>query len=305
MTASETKKRAPYVLVALLISQMLLISAQKHPEKSEQTFLRIGITAVFAPVQRALSAAFSFVDRTIQNYIDLRNARVEYESLLEKYQRVEKENQELREEAEAARRLRSMLELKEKMPYRMVAARVIARDTNAWFKRIAIDKGTESGIRKDAPVITPDGLVGRVIQTGPLGSQVQLITDQYAGVGAMLSSSRIMGEIKGQDDYLCVMKSIFITGNETVSPGERVITSGLDGIYPKGLVIGQVVSVSQPQTGAVSIQPRILVQPAVHLNGIEEVAVLLVNERDLRAAIEEADGGADSKEKQNAPAKAR
>src|SRR6185503_3428807 len=115
----------------------------------------------------------------------------------------------------------------------------ISRDPSLWFRRLTIDLGTLNGVKRDMPVSAAGGIVGRVISVGPNFAMVQVITDKHAGVGAMLQNSRAMGEVRGVgDDDRCELKNI--KTSETVEAGESVITTGLDRIYPKGLLIGTV-----------------------------------------------------------------
>jgi rod shape-determining protein MreC len=158
-----------------------------------------------------------------------------------------------------------------------VMARVLARGGSEFFNQIVIDQGTKAGLKLSQPVITPGGVVGRIVAISPVAAQVQLITDGYAGVGAQLSESRAYGEIKGVAKPLCEMRNV--SGLETVKPGEAIITTGLDGIYPKGLLIGYVENVIE---GSGAKNHQITVRPAAGLDRLEEVLVLQLTEQDLQ-----------------------
>jgi rod shape-determining protein MreC len=280
--ASERQKQkyAPWMLGFLLLTQLALMASTARrvsPESGEgQSVLRGWVLSVVAPIQSGVGSLFSGVGSLWSGYVDLRGVRDRNASL-------EGENAELRGEIEAARamaaeneRLRRELELRPRLKYSTVAAEVVARDATGWFKVITINKGSQAGIRPNQPVVTPDGLVGRVTAVGLYASNVQLITDEHAGVGAQLTSSRALGELKGKGDGRCRLKSI--SSIQTVAEEEPILTSGLDRIYPAGILIGYVETYT-PGGGA---SPHdITVRPAADLDRVEHVLVLDVEPQDL------------------------
>jgi rod shape-determining protein MreC len=162
------------------------------------------------------------------------------------------------------------------LPYKSTKARVIARSVSEFFNNCILDKGSQAGLKLSQPVITPGGVVGRIVGLGPFAARVQLITDRYAGVGAQLSDSRAYGEIKGTGQATCEMRNV--SGLETVNLGEAIITTGLDGIYPKGLLVGYVEQVA---AGSGAKNHEITVRPAAGLDRLEEVLVLELTTQDL------------------------
>lgn len=243
---------------------------------TEQSMLRVWTMTVISPIQSVIGSIFSTIGSGWTGYIDLRG-------VAERNEQLQADNDRMRAEIESARaasaeneRLRQMLELKPLLKYDSVVAEVVARDASVWFKRITINKGTLAGIQLDQPVVTPAGLVGRVTAVGPNVAQVQLITDEHAGVGGRLSLSRAAGELKGKGDGFCRFKSI--SSLQEVGPGERIVTSGLDRIYPAGILIGSVESVTP---GAGASPHDITVRPSTDLDRIEEVMVLKVKPEDL------------------------
>src|SRR5262249_18485083 len=155
------------------------------------------------------------------------------------------------------------------LPYKSVIAHVIARDGSVWFNQVIVDRGKLAELKLNQPVITSGGVVGRIVGIGPLSSQVQLITDSFAGVGAQLTDSRPYGIVKGTGKGNC--KMLYVSGLETVKEGEAVITSGFDGVYPKGLLIGYVERLV-PGGGANNHQ--ITIRPAAGMDRLENVLVL-------------------------------
>jgi len=277
MSANTAQQKAPWILAALLLSQVVLMSTNaRHPD-SEQSVLRIWLVTGFAPVVRVTDAIFSSVKGTGASYVDVRNAREENLQLREKVDQLTAERNNALERAAELGLLRMQLALPARPQYRELAANVISRNASLWFRRLTIDRGTLDGVKRDMPVATAGGIVGRVISVGPNFAMVQVITDKHAGVGAMLQSSRAMGEIRGLDNDRCELKNI--STSEKVEVGESVVTTGLDRIYPKGLLVGTVESIEADPNAP---WHKIVVKPAAPVDRIEHVLVLLVEPKDLK-----------------------
>jgi len=277
MSANTAQQKAPWILAALLLSQVVLMSTNaRHPD-SEQSVLRIWLVTGFAPVVRVTDAVFSSVKGTGASYVDVRNAREENLQLREKVDQLTAERNTALERAAELDRLRFQLALPPRPQYRELAANVISRNASLWFRRLTIDRGTLDGVKRDMPVATAGGIVGRIIAVGPNFAMVQVITDKHAGVGAMLQASRAMGEIRGLDNDRCELKNI--STSEKVEVGESVVTTGLDRIYPKGLLVGAVESIEADPNAP---WHKIVVKPAAPVDRIEHVLVLLVEPKDLK-----------------------
>jgi len=276
----QKQKYGPWLLGALLVSQLVFmaVTARKYSpaDGTEQSVLRAWTMTIVTPIQSFFGAITDGVASIWNGYFDLRGVHDRNTAL-------EEENARLRAEIESARaaaaendRLRRELELAPLLKYQSVAAQVVARDSTVWFKRVVIDKGSQAGIRENQPVVTPDGLVGRVTLVAPYSAQIQLITDEHAGVGGRLTASRAVGEVEGRGDGRCRLKSI--SSLQEVGEGEPILTSGLDRIYPAGILIGYVQSVVR---GAGASPHDITVRPSADLDRIENVMVLLVEPRDV------------------------
>jgi rod shape-determining protein MreC len=277
MSANTAQQKAPWILAALLLSQVVLMSTYaRHPD-SEQSVLRIWLVTGFAPVVRVADAVLSSVKGTGASYVDVRHAREENLELREKVDQLTAERNNALERAAELDRLRTQLALPPRPQYRELAANVISRNASLWFRRLTIDRGTLDGVKRDMPVATAGGIVGRVISVGPNFAMVQVITDKHAGVGAMLQASRAMGEIRGLDNDRCELKNI--STSEKVEVGESVVTTGLDRIYPKGLLVGAVESIEADPNAP---WHKIVVKPAAPVDRIEHVLVLLVEPKDLK-----------------------
>src|SRR5256714_9660749 len=226
MTASPASQRkTAWWLAALLLAQVVLMSALANHPESEQSVLGTWIMAPLAFVERLVNGAVSSVTGFVAGYVDLRHARAENIELREKNDQMLGELNDLRERAVELEHLRRELALPPRAEYHSLAANVIARNTTTWFRRLTIDRRTLSGLRLNMPVVTAGGIVGRVISVGPNFATVQVITDKQAGGGAMLQNSRAKGEVRGLDSAKRALKNISTDVN--VAEGASVGTIGL------------------------------------------------------------------------------
>lgn len=276
-TAETGKNRAPLVFVILLILQLLSMSWNARTRDNNQRILRSGFLTIAYPIYKSLGSIGSVLSNSWYSYVDLRGAHQENLQLHAENEQMRQELFKLKEELGATNRAAEMLKVQQVLPYKSVPARVIARSGSDFFKQVIIDKGSSAGVKLQQPVITPGGIVGRIIGVGPWAAQVQLVTDSYAGVSGQLSESRAYGEIKGLGKAACEM--VNVSGLEVVKEGEPIVTTGLDGIYPKGLLIGYVESVS---LGSAAKNHNISMRPAAGLDRLDEVLVLQPTEQDLR-----------------------
>ncbi len=253
------------LLVAALLLQLLLMAYQLR-QHGDVPLFRFGTNALVTPVQKGLNATIDAAGAVWYGYLDLRGAREESEQLTEEKNQLRMEVLSLRQEAAAGRRLRSFFDLGIEIPGEAVVARVISISASETSKMIVINKGRNDGIEADSAVIVPDGVVGKVLYVYPSSAQVLLITDPFSGVAGMLEVSRTHGIVKGQNTALCSMD--YVPAGLAIAAEERVLTSGVDTIFPKGLPIG-VVERSLPG-GAFQ---QITLRPAASLSSLEEVIV--------------------------------
>lgn len=276
----QKQKYGPWLLAILLGSQLLLMAVTSRnfsaEDGTEQSILRSWTMTIVTPIQSAFGYVTDSVASVWNGYFDLRGVS-------ERNATLEAENAALLAEIEAARvaaaendRLRQALELRPQLKYESVVAEVVSRDATAWFKRLVVNKGSQDGVRVNMPVVTADGLVGRTTQVGPFACQIQLITDEHAGVGGRLTASRAVGEVEGRGDGNCRLKSI--SSLYDVNENEPILTSGLDRLYPAGILIGYVTSVAK---GAGATPQDITVKTSADLDRVEVVMILLVPAADL------------------------
>jgi len=261
-----SRYRNAVVLVAVLFLQLLLLAFQIKRDK-DVPLIRIWAIGVITPVEKLVSGAVRGVYGVWYDYADLRQARQESQGLLEEVSRLKLERHRLLEDAAEARRLRALVQFRDSTPSVTVAARVIGSSASETSRVLFLDKGSESGLRPNMAVITAEGIVGKVHRVFRGTAQVLVITDPDSGVGALLERSRLHGALRGFGGFFCQLR--YIANDEKVEPGDQVITSGEDRIYPKGLPIGVVTSA---KTGAVF--KEIMVQPLARLNRLEEVLVV-------------------------------
>ncbi len=277
MSSNATPQKAHWILGALLLSQVLLMTWNARSANGEQSILRTWVMAVVTPVTKGASWSVDKVTGFFDGFAELRRAREQNAQLREQVERLTLERDEAAERAAVNQRLASELGLPVLPQFKSIAANVVSRNVAIWFRRLTIDRGSLDGVKKDMPVLTSLGIVGRVIDVGPNVSFVQLITDRYAGVGAMLQQSREMGEIRGQENSRCEMKNV--SASVDVQVGETAVTTGLDGIYPKGLTVGAVESV---ENDANAPWHKIVIRPSAAVDKVEHVFVLLIEPRDLK-----------------------
>ncbi len=189
----------------------------------------------------------------------------------------------LTEYEDEANTLTDLLQLRNQYNLDSTAARVIARSTDSWSSTITIDKGTTSGIQTGMPVMTSTGVVGQVSECGPTTATVRLITDESSGVSAKVQSSGAQGQLQGSADGTLHLN--LIRTDQQVSTGDSVVTSGLGGVYPKGLPVGTVSNVTKSSG---SLYYDITVEPLASVGSLEEVLVITSLSGDQQATADDA-----------------
>src|SRR5262245_6816070 len=267
MARLETRSRAGYVLLAAIVGHVLLISAQVN-SKSGVPILEAVTFGVFAELQRSTSAITGSVRRTWSEYIGLRQVRVENETLKRQLAEAQIQIQEQRALADRTRSLAEMLQLREGLNVKTTAAEIIGAGSTPDFRAVTIDKGSQDGLAVDMAVIAPAGVVGRLVMPSARASKVQLLIDRNAAAGALVARSRVQGVVVGSGEAR--LRLDYVSTAADVVVGDTVVTSGIDGIYPKGLVIGKIDSIDK--TGSAW---QIGVVPSVDFSSLEQVLVVL------------------------------
>ncbi|MFZ0915227.1 MAG: rod shape-determining protein MreC [Candidatus Korobacteraceae bacterium] len=258
------------VLAAILFVQIIALAVQVHrPTQGGDTrLLRLWAISAVTPVETAVVHAQKWVNDTWNNYAYLRGVRRENRELRAEIERMKVEDARYAEDARMARRIQALLAFKEQYVDTTVAAQVIGTSGSEQSRILYLDKGSNDGIKPDMAVITPAGIVGKIVQVFPDSSQVLPINDQFSGVGAALKSSRLQGILRGSSNGVTTLQ--YVMSDEKVEPGEEVITSGGDRIFPKGLPVGKVVSVEPGKDLFLNIR----VVPSARLDQVEEVLIV-------------------------------
>jgi rod shape-determining protein MreC len=268
MALLDIRQRSGYLFLAVVLGQIILISAQVNT-RTGVPVLEAVTFGIFGQVQRTASAIVSSVRAVWSGYIDLRRVRNENEALKRQLSEAQVQLQEQRALADRSRGLEQLLELRDRTNLRTTAAEVIAAGATPDFRTMTIDKGARDGLLSDMAVIAPAGVVGRVVVPSARAAKVQLIIDRNAAAGALVERSRAQGVVMGGGDERLRME--YVSEVADVVTGDVVVTSGIDGIYPKGFVIGRVETVDK-SGGAYR---RIVVKPSVDFRSLEEVLVVL------------------------------
>jgi rod shape-determining protein MreC len=265
-----TKGKKPLILfISILLFAFILITVNVRSDKGP-VFLDSMATWVVGPVQSAWTASYNAVADVIQHYFLSINASKENTGLKKEVGRLTAENNQLREEVLRQERITQLLASNKERPRESVVATVIGRDPTQWSRVVFIDKGTGHGLRENLAVMTAQGVIGHIIQSSAIISKVLLLTDGRSAVDSLFQGSRVSGVVVGTGDEDCDMKYVPITAN--VSEGDVILSSGLGGIFPKGLVLGKVTQVNKRKN---ELFQEIRVVPAANLSQLEEVLVLL------------------------------
>jgi len=274
------------VLVGVLFAQLLGLAVQvKRTTDSEPTrLIRVWAVGAVSPFEKALVWAQTSSGNLWHNYFYLRGVRAENRSLKAQIEQMRLEQVRMSQDADQARRLQALLAFREQFISQTMAAQVIGGSGSELSRSVYIDKGYKDGIKADMAVITADGIVGKVLRVYRTTSLVLLIDDQTSGVGAILDKTRLQGILRGTPSGEVVLEKVM--SDETVPSGEQVLTSGGDGIFPKGLLVGKVTKVIPGSELFLNIHVR----PAADLSKLEEV--LVVTKIDERQAEPDQTGAA-------------
>jgi len=257
-----------FIVVALLAALIFFLlnipnnRAANMPERALQN--------VFAPVMKLTAATSNFFQNVWNGYINLANTRKDN---LRMIQEIKKLNERVITAEEALlenQRLKRLLDMRGSIRESTVTALVIGEDMSSWFRSVTIDRGSSSGIREGMAVVAADGVVGQVVKVSSENSRVLLITDHASGISATVQRSRTRGVVKGRGEKGCSFE--FATRDEDVQLGDRVITSGIGGLFPKGARIGEVSMVKRGEYG---LFQTITIRPSVDFAHLEEVLVVL------------------------------
>src|SRR5689334_5938001 len=268
MAVIDIRRRTGYLFLAVVVGHVILISTQVTTKRGVPMLEEV-VFGVFSEVQRVANAMTMGARTSWQNYFALQQVQEENVRLKQEISALQVRLQQERSLAQQSQSLQKLLDLKTSSELSTTAANVIAGGASPEFRTITIDKGTSEGVHADMAVISPAGIVGRVIQPSPRAAKVQLLIDRNAAAGALVERTRAQGVVIGTGDD--ELRMDYVSGTTEVKAGDVVVTSGIDGIYPKGFVIGQIQSVRRG-SGQYS---AIVIKPAVDFTSLEAVLIVL------------------------------
>jgi rod shape-determining protein MreC len=260
------------VLIVLFSVSILVLALNSRRPYVGAGSGRVSI-AMVAPFQKIIVHTARFLNDIWGHYFFLVTVAEENRTLRRKLHEAAAVTYAYQEATMANKRLRELLDLKEKMSQPLIAAVVISKDPSPWFQTVLVDKGSDQGVTKGMPVITPYGIVGLVIDVTGDYAKVMLITDPNSAVDSIVQSNRARGIIKGGTSGYCVFD--FVLRKHDISIGEAVVTSGMDGVFPKGLPVGEVDHIVKHESG---IFQDVTVTPFVDFERLEEVLIVPVSQ---------------------------
>jgi len=258
----------PTFIIALLLFGLVLMSLRVK-QRPGVAFFDALFMELTSPVQKAATFVIKTIHGVFQHYVFLVHLEKENGLLKRRMAELQEENHQMKERVMANDRLLKLLQFREKMPASMIAAQVIGQDPTSWFKSVTINKGEGDGVQKGMAVISPEGVVGQIFKTSPHYATVLLMTDYNSAIDAIVQRTRAKAIVEGKEENRCQLKYLLRT--EEVVVGDVVITSGLGGVFPKGLMVGEIRSVDKKGHGVFQYADLV---PGVDLTKLEEVLIL-------------------------------
>jgi rod shape-determining protein MreC len=268
MPLPDLRRRTGYLFLAVSVVHLVLISAQVNT-RSGVPLLQALVFGAFSEVQRGTAGVVRGVRSTWDGYVALRGVHADNEALKRQLRDLEVTLQRERALAGEAEGLRRLLDLRSRSEAPTRAAEIIGTSATADFRTVTIDRGTADGVKGDMAVIAPAGAVGRVVTPARHASQVQLLVDRNAAAAVLVESSRAQGIVLGTGENLLRLE--YVSSASRIEKGDRLVTSGIDGIYPAGFLVGTIVELEKAGGTFRSIRVR----PAVDFSTLEQVLVVL------------------------------
>ncbi len=263
------------ILFLFLLIPVIAIDTSNRAPRDYRLYDRV-ILGITSPIQTAISWSLEQIVSGVQNYIYLLHTRRDNLALIEENRKLLNTISGLQESQNENIRLRKLLGFQEKYRFESVVARVIAKDVSTEFRAIRINRGESSGIQKSMAVVTNEGVVGRVLRTTKTTADVVTVLDLLSAVDAIAERSRARGIVEGKTDEVCQLKYALRT--DDIVPGDTLISSGLGGIFPKGIPVGTVSAVNKKMFG---ISQEVEVRPSVDFSKLEEVLVVTKTETEV------------------------
>jgi rod shape-determining protein MreC len=257
------------IFIILLLLFALVLMSLRAKQRKEVEFFDSLLMEICSPFQKAATLFIKTVQGTFQQYVFLVNLEKENRALKRKIAELEEENHRMKEMKSANERLRRLLQFREKNSPSMIGAEVIGQDPSSWFRSVIVDKGERDGVKKGMAVISPAGVIGQILKTAPHYATVLLITDYTSAIDSTVERTRAKAIIEGKGENRCQLK--YLLRAEEVAVGDVVVTSGMAGNFPKGLMVGKVNKVDKKGHGVFQYAELV---PSVDFTEVEEVFVI-------------------------------
>lgn len=253
----------------------LIFYSLNIPDKRSANFIERGVMMFFAPVMKPAARMNAFVEDVWSNYFNLVGVRQENLRLRDEIKGLNSRILAVGETALSNQRLEKLLGMRNSIKAPGLTVSVVGEDLSSWFSTVVIDQGSSSGIAEGMAVVAADGVVGQIVKVASATSRILLLTDHASGIAATIQRSRARGVVKGKGGGLCSLE--FTTREEDVKVGDVVITSGIGGVFLKGIPIGEVTMVKRGEYG---IFQTVTIRPFVNIAHLEEALVVLRLPRD-------------------------
>lgn len=260
-----------FCLILFAAVNIILLSISAKHRHGNSTCDRV-VMAGMAPFQEGVTQTIRFCEHVWRYYFSLVTARQESDRLKETLAKIRLEKSQQLESEIACQRFRELLSLDTEIPLseRLLPAQIVGLDPSIWFRTVIINKGVHDGVSKGMAVIAPEGIVGQIMAASYGYSKVLLLTDRSSAIDALVQRTRTRGIVEGEAKAYCHFK--YVVRKAEISVGDTVVSSGLDGLFPKGLRVGSVTEISK---GASAIFQEVSIRPFVDLERLEEVLVIL------------------------------
>jgi rod shape-determining protein MreC len=263
------KKYGLVFLTGIGMLGALIFYSLNIPHKRSANFIEQGVMTVLAPVMKPAARASGFFEDVWDDYLNLMGVRQENLRLREEVKELNARIIATGETVLANQRLEKLLGMKNTIKAPVLTVTIVGEDLSSWFRTVVIDQGSSSGIAEGMAVVAADGVVGQIVKVAPNTSRVLLLSDHTSGIAATIQRSRARGVVKGKGEGLCSLE--FTTREEDVKVGDMVVTSGIGGVFLKGIPIGEVTMVKRGEYG---IFQTVTIRPMVNIAHLEEVLVV-------------------------------
>ena len=258
-----------FLLFGCLLTAILVLTISMADRKEFTVLHKFGLE-VIGPFQTAISKVSNYSGSIRQKYVDLLSVREENEQLRQELLQYRTANIEYREALATNVRLQKLLELKESLPPPTLTAEIVGKDPSLWFRTLTINRGSSDGVQKGMPVVTVEGVVGQILTSSPNYSKVLLATDPNSAVDVITQKTRVHGIVKGLGRDAFGLN--YVLKSAVVEKGDFVLTSGLGGVFPKGLMVGSVLEITNSRRGMFQ---KIEIEPAVDFSQLEHLIIIM------------------------------